>query len=107
MRQKIVSKNLKSPFWKFYKNKNLETITNGGWHFNSLLSPKEISLKLKAFAHKEFSGPEFSDEKEIKKMISEYKDLFKRGRKYKKVKLNNTFPKFIIENKNLFKKWIV
>ena len=44
--RKIVSKNLKKPFWKF-QNKDIQLIENGGWHFNTLLSPEEISIKLK------------------------------------------------------------
>ena len=107
MRQKIVSKNLKTPFWKFYKNKNIEIINNGGWHFNSLLSPKEISSKLKSFAHQEFSSPEYSDEKIIKNNILNHRDLFKRNLKYEKVNLDSTFPKYIIENKDLLKEWII
>ena len=59
LRQKIVSKNLKKPFWKF-QNKDIQLIENGGWHFNTLLSPEEISIKLKTFAHSEYSGSEYS-----------------------------------------------
>ena len=99
MRQKIVSKNLKTPFWKFYKNKNIEIIDNGGWHFNSLLSPKEISSKLKSFAHQEFSSPEYSDEKIIENNILNHRDLFKRNLKYEKVNLDPTFPKYIMKIK--------
>lgn len=107
MRQKIVSKNLKTPFWKFYKNKNIEIINNGGWHFNSLLSPKEISSKLKSFAHQEFSSPEYSDEKIIENNILNHRDLFKRNLKYEKINLDSTFPKYINENKDLLKEWII
>ena len=49
MRQEIKYKNLLMPFWKFYREKSIEVIKNGGWHFNSLLSPEEISHKLKNF----------------------------------------------------------
>jgi beta-1,4-mannosyl-glycoprotein beta-1,4-N-acetylglucosaminyltransferase len=107
MRQKIVSKNLFAPFWKIFKNKNIQIIENGGWHFNSLLSPREISIKLKTFAHKEFSSEEYSNEKIIEKNILELRDLFKRDRMYKKVELDNTFPNFILNNKDAFKNWIL
>ena len=46
MRQKIKLKNLTAPFWKFYKEKSIQIIENGGWHFNSLSSAEEISKKL-------------------------------------------------------------
>ena len=67
MRQKVQIKNLSSPFWKFYKEKNIEIINNGGWHFNSLLTPEEISNKLKTFAHNKFTGKEYSSGEVIKK----------------------------------------
>ena len=95
MRQKVISKNLQQPFWKFYKEKNIQIFNNGGWHFNSLLKPEDISLKLKTFAHIEFRSDEFSNVDVIKKNISENKDLFKRDRYYKKVELDQSFPDFI------------
>ena len=69
MRQKVISKNLQQPFWKFYKEKNIQIFNNGGWHFNSLLKPEDISLKLKTFAHIEFRSDEFSNVDVIKKNI--------------------------------------
>ena len=107
LRQKILSKNLSAPFWKFKKDKSIELIQNGGWHFNSLLSPEEISIKLKTFAHKEFSSNEYSDVKIIKKNIIEKRDLFKRGWTYEKVQLDETFPRYINQNKTLLKDWII
>jgi len=60
MRQKIKSKNLDYNILRIYKEKNIQLFNNGGWHFNNLLSVPEISLKLKTFAHKKFSGNKFS-----------------------------------------------
>ena len=107
MRQKIKIKNLKQPFWKFYKEKSIKIYKNGGWHFNSLLTPIEISTKLKTFAHSEFASPEYSDINIIKKNIIEKRDLFKRNFFYNKVNLDNSFPDYILKNKNLFKDWIL
>ena len=47
LRQKVIAKNLKHPFWRVDKEKNIELIQDGGWHFNYLLTPKQISKKLK------------------------------------------------------------
>jgi len=54
-------------------NKDIEIINNGGWHFNNIFSPKDISIKLKTFAHTEFSDPEFSSVKVIKEKINKKK----------------------------------
>ena len=107
LRQQIKSKNLKYNFLRFDKEKNIELFKNAGWHFNNILSPKEISLKLQTFAHSEFSHPEYSDEAVIKKRIEEKTDLFKRGHKFEVVKLNNKFPLYILNNLEKFKDFII
>ena len=105
MRQKILSKNLRKVF-KFNIEKSIEIIKNGGWHFNNIMDPEQISLKLKTFAHSEFSG-KFSSIKVIKSKIKEKKDLFDRGHVYKKIKINKNFPKFLLKNKSKYKKFII
>ena len=74
---------------------------------NNILSPSEISTKLKTFAHTEFSSDNFSKEEIIKSKIDSYSDLFERGHKYIKVNLDNSFPDFIIKNKEKFNDWII
>ena len=107
MRQKIKSKNLNQPFWKFYKEKSIEILDNGGWHFNSLLTAEEISVKLKSFAHSEFESSKYSDVDIIRNNIANRRDLFGRNRVYQKVDLDSSFPKYILENKDLLKNWIL
>ena len=107
MRQKIKSKNLKYSFLRFDKEKDIQLFNKAGWHFNNILSPKEISIKLKTFAHSEFSGEKFANEEIIKNKILARIDLFERGHKYNKVELDKSFPDFIILNKENFKDWII
>ena len=107
MRQKIRSKNISSSKLNILKNKDIQIIQNGGWHFNSLMKPREISLKLKTFAHEEFSGAKFSNLKIIKKNIINKKDLFRRDWTYDEVNLDKSFPKYILKNKKKFKNWIL
>ena len=102
MRQKIKCKNLITPFWKFYKEKSIEIIKNGGWHFNSLLSPEEISRKLKTYAHSEYSLEKYSSIESIKSKIQNKVDLFDRGHKYETVQIDNSFPKYLIQNISKF-----
>ena len=62
------------PFWKFYKPQRPQILNDGGWHFNNIMSPKKISVKLRTFAHSEFSGARFSSQKIIEEKIkSEWK----------------------------------
>ena len=107
MREKIKKKNLKYNFFRFDKEKNIEIFANGGWHFNNLMSPELISKKLKTFAHKEFSGDEFSSIDVIKMKIDQRIDLFKRGEKYDVVKIDDTFPDYLLKNLNQYKNYII
>jgi beta-1,4-mannosyl-glycoprotein beta-1,4-N-acetylglucosaminyltransferase len=107
LRQSILLKNLRYPWFRFDKEKSIQAIYNGGWHFNNLMSPKDISLKLKTFAHTEYASKNFSDIKIIKKKIRNSEDLFNKNLKYEKIIFGNTFPKYIIRNKNKYYKWIL
>ena len=106
LRQKILKKNISYPFWRIDKEKSIQLIEHGGWHFNYLSKPEKISKKLKTFAHIEYSKSEFSNLDIIKKNIFEMRDLFNRGYKYHKVKLDETFPDYVLNNQNKFSDWI-
>lgn len=105
MRQKVLIKNLHK-WWRPDKEKSIQIVEDGGWHFNNLFSPKEISIKLKTFAHQEFSLNKFSNPSIIKNKIQRLEDLFGRNQKFKIVSLDYSFPKFILKNKKKFKKFI-
>jgi beta-1,4-mannosyl-glycoprotein beta-1,4-N-acetylglucosaminyltransferase len=107
MRQKIKSKNLNYNFLRIDKEKNIQMFNAGGWHFNNILDPQEISLKLKTFAHSEFSSEEFSSPNVIKEKIEKKIDLFNRGHNYKKIEINETFPKYFLNNLEKYKKFII
>ena len=107
MRQKVKSKNLTYNFLRFDKEKNIQIFDNAGWHFNNILSSKEISLKLKTFAHAEFAGEKFSSIDVIKRKIDEGVDLFDRGHNYQKIIIDEDFPKYLFQNLDKYKKFII
>ena len=107
MRQKVLKKNLKYSFFRVDKERNIQIINNGGWHFNNLMSAAEISKKLKTFAHSEFSDHKFSSIKVIKKKIENREDLFERSYLYDKIKIDNSFPEYILKKKSYLKKFIL
>jgi len=92
------------PFWRLDK-KNLQII-NGGWHFSFLQTPDQILEKIKSYSHGEFNTEDIN-EKKIEERILKNEDIFKRGNTLKKVQLDETFPRFIIENRGNFLKWII
>tara|TARA_B100001123_G_C15003255_1_gene904410 strand:- start:12 stop:818 length:807 start_codon:yes stop_codon:yes gene_type:complete len=97
----------KYPFWRIDKIRNIQIIENGGWHFAYLQTPENIAKKIKSFAHGEYNREDFANEQNIKKKIESGKDIFDRGITYKKVQIDNSFPKYIIENQEKFKNWII
>ena len=107
MRQKVRVKNLKYSFFRIDKEKNIEVFKNAGWHFNNIMSPKQISNKLKTFAHTEFNKDKFSGPDIIKLKIKKRIDLFDRGHQYRMVNFDNSFPKYLIENYEIYKDFIL
>ena len=107
MRQKIRKKNINYKFYRLDKEKNIEIFQKGGWHFNNLMSAEEISKKLTTYAHIEYSDKEYSSISVIKKKIADRIDLFGRGEKYKVVNIDNTFPRYLVENIELYKEYIL
>ncbi len=106
MRQKVLVKNLKYNFLRFDKEKSIEVFENAGWHFNNLMSPENISLKMKSFVHAEFSGDEFSSLEVVRNKINNKLDLFNRGYVYKVVDIDENYPKYILNNLEKFKNFI-
>ena len=105
LRHKIVKSNMAKSFWR---RKSIQLIEDGGWHFNYLLTPGQISQKIKSFAHSEFNKKIYFDIDKIIYRIKNKIDPFDRPRVYKEITLTKkNFPKFIIDNSGSLKKWIL
>ena len=112
----------KYPMWRmdilFSKKKynDIEIVDNGGWHFTNIKTAAEIHLKMKNFLHHfeyEKSGLKTKD---IEKLIVEKKALYNYSADQRENKWSNnsqliktdlnTLPKYILDNKEILKKWI-
>ena len=93
-------------FWKFYKIK-WNFVKDGGWHFSFLKTPKEIQQKIKSFAHSEFNTKNFTNLDKISDSVEKGIDIFDREMNYQKIDFDNSFPNYILNNKNKFKDWIL
>ena len=94
----------KYPFWRIDKN-NLQII-KGGWHFSFLQTPEQILNKIKSFSHGEFNSNDIN-EKNIEEKILKNEDIFGRNTTLEKVKLDLSYPEYILKNKEKFSKWII
>ena len=111
-------KYLKSPQWlrdqkikkfsilKFYRIK-WNIIDNGGWHFSYLMSPQQISNKIKSFGHAEYNLEKYTNIKLIEEKVKEGIDLFDRNQKFEKVILDKTFPRIFFEKKSYYNDWFI
>ena len=97
----------KYPFWRIDKIRNLQIIKDGGWHFSYLQSPENLLKKIASFSHGEHNRPEFANEKNIEEKIKSKKNIFGLKFSYRKVDIDHTFPKYILNNMGKLKEWII
>ena len=107
LRKKVLSKNMKKNFLRIDLEKDIEIIHDGGWHFNNLYSLEKLSQKIKISPHQEFNKKTFYQKEKIKEKIENLQDLYGKGYVYEKLMLDDSFPTFIKENRNLFKDYIL
>ena len=103
------------PWWRFDQKIKRYVEKDGGWHFSFLMNKEDIKSKLSRFEHeikhlKKEDGYILSDLMDIKRIennIINLKDPYDRDHvKLKKVKIDESFPKYILENKNELDKFI-
>ncbi len=92
-------------FWRLDKI-NLQVIKNGGWHFSYLTNAGKISEKIKSFSHGEDNITDNTEISKIGEKISNYIHPTKNFN-LNKVKIDNSFPEYIINNKLKLKEWII
>ena len=92
------------PFWRVDK-RHLQII-KGGWHFSFLQTPSQILKKINSFSHGEHNDGTL-DEKEIKEKILKNEDIFNRGYKLRRINLDESYPKYILDNKEKYTNWLI
>ena len=81
-------------------------IEDGGWHFSFIQTPEKIRSKILAYGHGEFNNDKFTNLEYIKNRINSNKELFS-DTDLEKVELDETFPKYLIHNKEKFKDFLI
>ncbi len=97
-------------YWEFSK-KGLPTyfrfcqgthIKNAGWHFSYCGGIQKIIEKRKSICEQEYNTKENMAPNEILKRIYTGRDILDREYVYKVLHLDNSFPKYILENKEKY-----
>ena len=101
------------PFWRIDKFSLNNIISNGGWHFCNLKSPKQLLYKYQnlcetddKYVFMQKISKKYLSESSIKKKIKKNLDLIGRNEIYKFKKIDKTFPKYLLKNKKLYNRWI-
>jgi hypothetical protein len=82
-------------------------IPDGGWHFSYLGDENQASMKLQAFSHTEYSGPEYSDPRKIREHMDAGTDLITPLQAfYVPVPIDGTFPKPVVEDPDRWKQFV-
>ena len=116
-------KNKNYPFWRLdtyfsdLKNRNINIVKNGGWHFTNVMSPKDLFTKFSNFGHHnefEDAGITIKDiEDNIRDKIVDYNHFLDKSSPNKlestqKLKLadEKILPDYLILNKNKYMDWL-
>ena len=102
------------PFWRLDKINLNYSIENGGWHFCNLKTPDQLLFKYKNlceyndnFAFFSSIDQKYLNKKTIQENINNQKDIIGRHDVFRKKDIDSSYPKYIQDNINIFKNWIV
>lgn len=94
--------------FKDFRDNNFIYLHHAGWHFSWMGSTEELNVKLENMAHQEFNNTDHRNRlSNLDHLIFFHIDHLDTRQKYMVVKLDDYFPKYILENKNKYKDWIL
>ena len=103
----------KRPFWRIDKLRLNNIIDEGGWHFCNLKKPDLLLYKYQNLCEtndpinfKEKIDKKFLDINEISKRIELGDDIIGRKDNFSKVELDNSFPNYLLDNREKYHEWI-
>lgn len=85
------------------KNNSLPVINDGGWHFSFTGSIDNMVAKIGAYSHQEFNNDYFTNPEKIRQKIDSCQDIFERPINFKIIDIDNTLPKYIVDNEEYYK----
>ena len=71
------------------------------------MNAEQIKSKIESYAHAEFNNKNFNNLEKINFSLENQVDLFDRKIEYEKIVFDETFPKYILNNKEKYKNWIL
>jgi hypothetical protein len=74
-------------------------VPDGGWQFSYLGGTDAIAAKLRAFTHKEYNTPEFTDQARLQELVSRGEDIFGRSLRFSTRPPPLPLPRHVLENR--------
>ena len=103
----------KRPFWRIDKFRLNNILEDGGWHFCNIKTEDKLLNKYKNLCEtddpihfKEKIDEKFLNLEEIKKRVKRGDDIIGRDDKFLKVKIDQSYPKFFLDNLFKYENWI-
>jgi len=103
----------KRPFWRLDKFRLNNILDNGGWHFCNIKSEEKLLNKYQNLCEtndpihfKEKIDPKFLNLDEIKKRVKMRDDIIGRNDKFLKIAIDQTYPKYFLNNLSKYNSWI-
>lgn len=79
-------------------------LRDAGWHFTSVGDVERIALKLESYEHSEANTDETKNRDAMKQRIHDGKSIFPDNKSlHKLVPLDQTFPQYLVENRERFR----
>lgn len=88
------------------RHSGYKCVPEAGWNFTWMGGVDRILTKLNAFAHQERNRPEFTDPARIRELIERGSYLFDNSNQLKFVPVDETFPRYVLDNPQKFSGWI-
>lgn len=82
-------------------------VKDGGWHFSYMGGAQRIAQKIKSFAHSELDKPQYTNTNSINELIKNKRLLSDPSEILKPVPVDESFPRYIVENQSKYKDWIL
>lgn len=82
---------------------NTPLISGGGWHLSFMGGVERIAEKIDLYAHQEYNNDKIKNRERLERLINEGKDIFERDIKYSFVNIDNSYPKYLLDNLDKFK----
>lgn len=92
---------------EWFKRFNVQLIQNGGWHFTWVFGIDDIVKKLESTAHQEFNDACRKKSEIIISTINAGRDINKPNARYARVKIDESFPIYLLNNTDKYKTYLI